>query len=411
MAHFSPKSREDVYDFLDDYAQGDKRSTGDDSFGGGLITSYLLEYHQHGGNGGLQDVLASEEWDVSEVDGGIYTITDSSKPVGFAEAVSSRYLLVHSARPTQEADGAVRRQVRDSVELDFAWLPGSYLETLWRRWVLPANPHRVSHLKFDHESRFDLKTDIWEERTDDEDDSLDVRRHYVPSSVSEIRERGERLAAILPDLQNVYPPFRAIQMVRVPSYEARGAYDLWGWGKMTYRSPDFRRGRQYMETFAEFYGRVVSAIEERLWFSAESDEAGLAYGITGAPLTLLFDPPLEQDVFEALIETTFVKGVGPLRLWGNPIRVGPNRVHVYGIDKHLWHRIHMELTPGGMTVVLPKGTCGNTVNRLITNIQRYVHAGVRAWIGETSYSELVADCLANPTTDMFDSEVVNDDPK
>ena len=405
MARFSPTSREEVYDFLDDYARGDRHPDEENGFGGGLITSYLLEYHTHGEPEGVRDLLASEEWDLEDVDGTIYRVSDGEKPLGFAESVSSRYLLVHSARPTHEADTSVMRRVRDSVALDCAWLPGSYLERLWLDWILPANPDRVAHLKFDHVARFDLRTDLWEESSDEERESSDEHRHYV-SSVSEIRDRGVRLAEVLPALQMVHSPFRAIQMVRVPSHQARGAFDLWGWGKMTYRSPDFRRGRGYMEAFAEFYGRVVAAIEKRLWFSVEND-SGLAYGIEGAPLTLTFDPPLEGDVFEALIDTTFVRGVGPLRLWGNPIRVGERRVHVYGIDKHLWHRMHMELTPGGLTVVLPKGTCGNTVNRLIANVQRYVHPGVRAWVGDTSYSELVSDCLGGTEPDPFESPIVD----
>ncbi len=399
MARFSPDSREEVYDFLDDYAQSNGRSDEEDTFGGGLITSYLLEYHSHGESEALKGVLNSEDWSLGDVDGTIYTISDRDKPLGFAEVVSPRYLLVHSARPTQEADASVMRRVRDSVDLDYAWLPGSYLERLWLDWILPANPDRVSHLKFDHIARFDLRTDLWEGPTDGENDASDEHRRYV-SSVSEIRDRGTQLARVLPGLQAVHPPFRAIQMVRVPSHQARGAFDLWGWGKMTYRSPDFRRGRGYMEAFAEFYGRVVAAIEERLWFSVEG-ESDLASEIRGAPLTLAFDPPLEPDVFEALIDTTFVRGVGPLRLWGNPIRVGERRVHVYGIDKHLWQRVHLELTPSGVTVVLPLGTCGNTVNRLIANVQRYVHPGVRAWVGDESYSELVSDCLRGPAPTPF----------
>lgn len=390
MAHPSPKTKEAVYDVLDEYAAGDKRSLGKDVFGGGLITSYLLEYHSHKRAGDIKPVLASDTWSLKAIDGGaVYSVTEKGHPLGYAERISPRYLLVHSPQETQEADAAVRRRVKDSVDLDFAWLSGSFLERLWREWILPSNPGRTAHLKFSHQSYFDV--DVWDDEDGDEDGRPVLRRHFASESTSDLKETGERLGAILEGLQGIHKPFHAIQMVRVPSHEARGSYDLWGWGKMTHRSDNFRRGRLYLEAFADFYERVVAAVEERMWFFAE--DIGPGYSVHGAPLTVKFEPALDPDVFDRLINSTFVSGHGPLRLWGKPIWVGPQRVHVYGIDLHLWQQMYMELTPEGVMVVLPRGTCGNTVNRLLANLQQFVSPGLRAWVGDQSYSELVSACL------------------
>jgi hypothetical protein len=77
------------------------------------------------------------------------------------------------------------------------------------------------------------------------------------------------------------------------------------------------------------------------------------------------------------------------KLWGNPIRLGPTKVHVYGADRHLWQPIHIELTAQGVVAVLPEGTCGNTFHRLVANIQRFVCPKIEAWLGSDRFDDLV----------------------
>jgi hypothetical protein len=91
-------------------------------------------------------------------------------------------------------------------------------------------------------------------------------------------------------------------------------------------------------------------------------------------------------------------GQGPLRLMGNPIRLSERKVHVYGVDLHLWQRIYLEMTPKHMTVVLPRGTCGNTIHRLVTNIQRYVAPTINVFIGDTRYSDLIQNVFLGKET-------------
>lgn len=111
-------------------------------------------------------------------------------------------------------------------------------------------------------------------------------------------------------------------------------------------------------------------------------------------MTFNFDPPLSVHVFENFVDTTFVKGNGPLRLQGNPIRVGAHKVQVYGVDLHLWQRVYLEITPSRMLVVLPAGTCGNTVHRLVTNIQRFLSPAVEVFVGDARYEDLIRNVMA-----------------
>lgn len=141
---------------------------------------------------------------------------------------------------------------------------------------------------------------------------------------------------------------------------------------------------------------MTEAIERTIWLQVEETKLQKSTTDTtlrGAPVTLEFAPPLDLPIFKNFVTTTFERGQGPLRLWGNPIYLSDKKVHVYGVDLHLWQRIYLDLTPKRFVMILPRGTCGNTVHRLITNIQRYLDPGVKTFIGDRPYDDLIRDTL------------------
>ena len=102
-----------------------------------------------------------------------------------------------------------------------------------------------------------------------------------------------------------------------------------------------------------------------------------------------FDQPLSREVFDQWIRSTFGRQNNRFRLWGHPIRLGPTKIHVYGLDRHLWQPLFLEITESGCVAIIPKGTCGNTVHRLITNIQRYLDPNAKAFLGDQRYESMV----------------------
>jgi len=416
------ESRQEAYDYLDDYSRKRARETREHNTTRGLITSYLLEYHdgddfRKNVVGDLVDEPKDFEVHPVEREADFYGLVKKDEEVGYIERLSGRHLMMHSVLSTEEADMQVGKRVRDSARLDSAWFSGGYLERMWRGIALAGHPHRNTKLKFAHKSEFDEieettgdgssrpsqasptpKSD--EEReaeqsdaaswTEEQDEQYD--RAIRMSSVSEISERSEVLSTILPQLQDIYPPYKAIRMFRFPAPFARGGYDLYSWGKMTYRANSFREGRSLLRVVTGVYERLTRYVERKLWFSMETTEIGegsSALSFEGAPLTIKFGKPLSEKTFQRFVERTFRRGSGPFKLWGNPISVGSRKFHVYGIDKHLWQKVYLEITPEQMLVILPKGTCGNTAHRLITNVQRYLSPEVEAYVGAESYAELV----------------------
>ncbi|RMF27276.1 MAG: hypothetical protein D6759_18020 [Chloroflexi bacterium] len=390
-------SKEQVFDFLDDYAyqrkeEIDRRQLGRDQ---GLIKSYLLETmpgnHEERMGMDLSVVLRGTGWQLIPIEGtALYQVHDDEGELGFLEPLSSRHLALHSISETRRADKAIRNTVLTTSQLDFAWLSSSYFQVLWQHLILPQMPKRFVKLRFEHEARFEA--DSWDGR---EEESLEEPMERRASSLT-ITERSRNVAQFLPDLQKVHPPFRVIKMLRIPAPELRGGYDLWSWGKMTYRAPSFRDGRAQMLSIARLYERTTRVIEQHLWFQVKrttGEEGSEGVTLKGAPVTFTFAPPLSITAFRNFITTTFERGQGPLRLWGNPIWLGDNKAHIYGMDLHLWRRIYLEITPRHMHVILPRGTCGNTVHRLVVNVLRYLTPTAQIFIGETAYERLVEDAL------------------
>jgi hypothetical protein len=139
--------------------------------------------------------------------------------------------------------------------------------------------------------------------------------------------------------------------------------------------------------------------EDKAWYSLEGESVvapGAFQKLVGAPVSIEFSEPLSKETFDYLIKFTFVRVRNRFGLWGNPIWLGPKKVHVYGIDKHLWQPIFLEITDEHLTAIVPKGTCGNTVHRLVTNIQRYIDPAARVFVGDTKYVDIVKNSCSPP---------------
>lgn len=415
-------NKESIFNHLDEYAAHRKSEIDEHLTTEGLVTSYLIEAHSSSnGNELIPSALDASGWDVHEQDDNFYYAECEAGEIGYLEPFGKRYIAVHSTKKAQYIDRQVKNVVKNVPQLDSTWLSGEYLQELWRNRVLRHHPDRVTQLKFNHESYFaSERGSVWERHTQEEADrdthGREVREQDFdsetgarsvdnrPSLAGSIRDRSSEINRFLPQLQKIHSPFKALNMLRIPSDRTPGGFDFYGWGKMTYRAPTFRTGRKLLKQIAMRYGELTRYIEEKAWFSAStrassSDTRGLGPAVRGCPIIIKFDSVLEDKLFNKLIEDTFSKNYGPLRLWGNPIKVNSKKYHIYGIDQHLWEQIHLEITPERIKFVLPKGTCGNTVHRLVSNVQKYVEPSLSCFVGEEDYYKLIDQAISGELGD------------
>jgi hypothetical protein len=120
------------------------------------------------------------------------------------------------------------------------------------------------------------------------------------------------------------------------------------------------------------YERLISSIEDRAIVWEELPQGGAT--MSGAPVVLEFQREVpDMDLFlDGLLSSR-----APFRLWGIPEQVGADLFEVEAVDLHVGQILRMEIMPKGIRVFLSADGCGNTVARLISNLQHYFDGALR----------------------------------
>lgn len=406
----SLSSRQDYLDYLDGYAVERAEELRLAKTKRALVKTFLFETV-------AQDQQAPDELAAFRNAGVVLDRVDdtlfTARPVsshdiwGLVEFLERRHPVLYTLLESNEAKRWWNGIIHVSPWLDRVWLSAPIFTGLWEYVRRTSPPHRFSKLTFEYEARFEADQNeegvIGESgdagETDEELETAEIsddgdQRSERRSSRCTVVERISEIQARLTRLQEVYRPFHSITQLRIPA-ASRGGHDFYFDGRVTNRSDSFLDHRQQVAFVLRLYRGATERAEKALWMSAErkGDEATEAYHLHGAPVLLQFSEPLLEGVFERWMSVMFARR-SRFRLWGNPISLGRNHLHVYGIDRHLWQPIYLEFTRRHVLAILPKGTCGNTVHRLVTNIQRFVDAEVKTWIGEMEYSSVISRSLA-----------------
>jgi hypothetical protein len=368
-----------------------------------LVKTHLLEVMDGHGRSlaeYLPTVLQRQGVSARLLDDGLFIVSDPVLgEIGFLEPLAARIMALYSTLESKTLYPWIRGLVGRSSELDHVWLSGLTFSVLWDLVVRLSRPYRFTRLVFTHQSIFDVENTVMEDESDEEEQP----QNPDDETLGEIVERRatrftlvDRVGVVqekLSELQRLYSPLYAISQLRFPSPVGRGGHDFHDNGRVTNRSESFRDHRAHVQFVVRIYQQLLEKTETQTWYSIQESVGvpGQFRTIVGAPVVIAFEHPLDIAVFDRWISSTFDRKRNRFRLWGHPIRLGPGKVHVYGVDRHLWLPIFLELTTKGCTAVIPNGTCGNTVHRLVTNIQRYLDPGADAFIGDKRYEEVVRD--------------------
>lgn len=398
-------SREKMIRYFDGYAAERMEELGKKTTKRPLVKSYMLE---HVGDSQKQKdismVLGMSGIITEKIDENLYRVLDTNNGngyMGFVEVFTPRYFVFYTSQPSDIADSWVKNLVFNSPDLDHIWLSGLTFNVLWKRVIQLSKPYRYVSLLFVHESIYEIDSKA-NEPDHNENEYNEDQSALIDRDVAEIIERRaakfklvDKISVVqekLDKLQELYFPLYAISQLRFPSPIGRGGHDFYDNGKVTNRSGDFRDHRSHILYVQRIYDELMKRTEERAWYSLDKEKVsvpGKFQKLIGAPVTIDFGEPLSKETFDYWIKSTFGRINNKFRLWGNPIVLGPTKVHVYGVDKHLWKPIFLELTNRHLIAIVPKGTCGNTIHRLICNIQKYIDPSAKAYIGDKEYKSLV----------------------
>lgn len=387
--------------FLDGYSLERKEELDERKAKRPLVKTHLIEVldgREDRSGEQYKELFARRGLILEPIDTGLFRAKrPDGVPIGFLESLRPRIAALYSTMDAQPLSAFVRRLILSAPELDHVWLSGVTFNVLWNVVARLSEPSRFAKIVFTHDSVFEVDNDS---ETSDVEEDISEPRDEAEDSADVIERRAARFQLVdrvsvvsskLSSLQRMYSPLHAISQLRFPSLIGRGGHDFYDNGRVTNRSESFRDHRSHVLYVTRIYEQMLGQTERQTRYSVTTSlkTNGEFRRIAGAPLVVRFSEPLNAHTFDHWVQSTFERSRNRFRLWGHPIRLGPTKVHVYGLDRHLWQPLFLELTAQGCMAIIPNGTCGNTVHRLVTNIQRFLDPGAQVYLGDEPYDRFV----------------------
>jgi len=262
-----------------------------------------------------------------------------------------RYLLFHTEAPAENANSAMETLVEDGKHrLDHTWFHSSLMERWVGRLNGGFNGYAINHGGLLREKTVTLKMEV---------SGTEARRLY--QSIAEL-QGNDRLMS-----------HEAIE-VSHGSKKTLGGHVEERISNTGYFS--IKRGRSIQDHLhivgdcKDEYSGIVKNVEKCRM--GEATRGGSrTYG--GNPIEITY-PKVEK--LEPFVDTLF-QATRPFRLWGIKVKREDDYYSVPAVDLHEGSPIDFEITPELMRVYTRKGSCGNTILRLLTNLQTHYSASVR----------------------------------
>jgi hypothetical protein len=338
------------------------------SYGRNAVKSYIVETHIFKEKPDREKILESILSRAKEIDFGsklhetheeslIYLETELLD--FYIDIAEPRYLVFHSAEPTKHTDPFIKK-FNSANGYDSIWLP------------VPLLLQTVDFGKFWGMSvSFQQALDETDEENyingpeDTQDVSLSVKRHFAKIFFQTL---------INSDINNMLGISR-LSVLRGdndnnPKKENKFIIDDIKYnGKLTAKGNSFSRHSRLVYELVGLYSKTINKIET---YGLTFEERYLS----GNPFTITFSKKVEP---KKLIDFMF-NGEQPFRLWGIEDELGQKQYRVYAVDMHNGNhgnKLTFEITSEFMRVSLPKYACGNTMLRLLANLNHYVDAMAR----------------------------------
>ena len=136
---------------------------------------------------------------------------------------------------------------------------------------------------------------------------------------------------------------------------------------------DFGFHHAIVRRVVDRYRRFVEGAEWRALRWEELPEGGARP--FGSPITLRFSQRIPD--LDYLLEQPF-SASEPFRLWGLPRHDGEGVAEVEAVDLHVGQRLRFDITAEWLRVYLFEGGCGNTVTRLVSNLQHHFDTALKS---------------------------------
>lgn len=315
---------------------------------GAELKTFVVEAHVESTATNLHDVFGATA-EVSKTDEAFLWRVFSDRAELWIDALDPRFWSVHTWSPSDDARRFLKERIERRRDLDFMWIPSTHLE-------------RIRSAQFDSfGSRFRANV-------------LIANRGMESMRIAASGRDSEELIEYI----RGNPKFSGALAVHEIGFNERD--DELGCtrevvnreGRFRAKGDSFALHQAVVARAVEGYRAFVDLIEQRAIRVTGIDEGGWRYG--GAPILLRFSQPVTD--LDRLLAILFSSSE-PYRLWGVPREVSDGLFHVEAVDLHVGRRVPMDVTDRWLRFHLDENGCGNSVTRLITNLQHTVDADVR----------------------------------
>lgn len=267
----------------------------------------------------------------------------------FVDTLDARFWLVHTASSSVQATRTIHRWLWDTSRFDSCWFTQEFLQSVRRegqpRWF-KADFRGDGYLPAGDVSDRRLRVQL---EGDGADDLFDMLR----------QDPRYRTASALAAVGFVVGESPDVAVDEVTRYD--GSFVTHG------RSFDTHVG--YVAGIVDRYRAEVERIESRHRLRWTAGDSGVRFD--GDVATVQLARPV-QDLDQLLASMFSCRD--PFRLWAVPRKHGDDFAAAEVVDLHIGEAFSMDIGLDYVRVYLPESACGNTVMRLVTNLQRHYDA-------------------------------------
>lgn len=323
----------------------------------GQVKSRLLEAHpseaSEDGAGHLLEELASgSDLTVEKLDAELWALV-GSEDLFFVDALNSRFWLLHSTARADDIEKLLRRHFLPDPKMDSAWLGSEQLRAVEgaHRWVKSSFTSDLLEPEEDSsEVPRRLKAQVEIESADDFIDLLGNNPAYKAGAVltaigTVLREEGFGSAKVIADYKGNF-------------ISQGGSFHLVA--GMLWRTLD--RYEQYVQGLESAFQLGTHVTKE------------MGLDIDGEIATIRL--PRAVDDLDGLVANLFTSRE-PFRLWAVPRQVSDHQWEANAVDLHVGHAMRLEISREWIRVLLGPHTCGNTLARLVANLQHRFDARIQ----------------------------------
>jgi hypothetical protein len=324
----------------------------------GKVKSRLIEAHPpeasvDGAHALLAQVAGQAGGDVSVLGDDLLVLTTRDDAF-FIDTLNPRFWLLYTTATAAQLTSLMRKQLLSRPAFDTAWFPAAQLNQLEgeRQWI---------------KSSF-VADDL--NRGSQDGEQASPRRWRVQVEGIAPQELLEVVRKELPRYAAATALTAVGSLVSGPSVTGRAFVIADYRGSFVSSGDSFETVAGVLWRFVDRYDQYVRQLESLYRLrTTDIDSVGLALDGEVAVIDL---PRQIEDV------PTFVAALfdcrDPFRLWAVPKEVAPGEWEANAVDLHIGQPLRLEITHQWIRVLLDDRTCGNTLARLIANLQHRFHA-------------------------------------